>query len=198
MYRSILLTLITALLSACGLGGGPVPADHFYRLPEVVLETLSKPTIESLVVKPVKASGLYHERAMLYINVARPLEIQRYHYNFWIKKPAELIHEALYQGLKSRGIADKVSYELSENRKDYILDSRITHFERLIDGQDVTVRLGLELSLSGSELSMGQWSKHYLSIQQLNTTDIHASAKAYGTAFEDIILKLTDDLLIKK
>lgn len=198
MYRSILLTVITALLSACGLGGGPVPADHFYRFPEIVPERQSSPTIDTLVVKPVKASGLYHERAMLYINESRPLEIQRYHYNFWIKKPAELIHEGLYQGLKSRGFAANINRELSDNRDDYILDSRITHFERILDDQDASVRLGLDISLSGSGFSKGQWSKHYLSTQKLNTNDSHASAKAYGAALQDIILQFTADVLVEK
>lgn len=197
MYRSILLTVITALLSACGLGGGPVPADHFYRLPEVVLERQSKPAFDTLVIKPVKASGLYHERAMLYINESRPLEIQRYHYNFWIKKPAELIHEGLYQGFKSRGVAVNISRKLNNNSNDYILDSRITHFERILDGQNVTVRLGLDITLSGPDLSGGQWSKHYLSSQKLNTNDSHASAKAYGAALQDIVLQLAGDLLVK-
>lgn len=198
MYRLLPITFLISLLTACGLGGGPVPADHFYRLPDIVLEKQSKPAFDTLVVKPVKASGLYHERVMLYINESRPLEIQRYHYNFWIKKPAELIHEGLYQGFKSRGVAINISRKLNNNSNDYILDSRITHFECILDGQNVTVRLGLNITLSGPDLSVGQWSKHYLSSQKLHTNDVHASVKAYGTALQDIILQLSGDFLIKK
>lgn len=195
MCKLLLITILTSLLTACSLGGAPVPADHFYRIPEIIIETQVKPGIDIIVVKPVKASGLYHERAMLYIDKARPLEIHRYHYKFWSKPPADLIYEALYQGLKTSGVAVNVNRQISGSRAAYIIDSRITRFERVVDGEDVTVQVGLDVSIKSAS---DRWSKHYQSNQSLHTRDIHASAEAYGMGLQTIIKQIINDLVHKK
>ena len=112
MIRIFLLILSVNSLTACSLGGAPVPQDHYYKLPQLVISPLEEPRFKQLLIKPVKATGLYHDRAILYIEQEKPLELQRYHYNFWSETPANLLHNALYQGLSSSGLSQKISRDM--------------------------------------------------------------------------------------
>jgi len=201
MLRIIVLLLIINNIASCSLGGGPAPQDHYYRLPEVNLGNLfeSKQAVyNNIVIKPVKSTGLYHERAILFIESDKPLELQRYHYSFWASTPAELSHNALYQGLQSSGIATLVSREMPEIRPDYIIDTRIIQFERFIDGSTVNVQVSLEMSVRSGQPSGPVWSKRYNVAKQLQTTDMHDSAEAFGEALKEVSALFVKDLLINK
>jgi ABC-type uncharacterized transport system auxiliary subunit len=194
MFRIIFILVLGIATTSCSLGGGKAPQDHFYRLPEVKLEAQST-KFKSFVIKPVKSSGLYHERAILFVESERPLELQRYHYSFWSTTPAELIHNALYQGLYTSGIATQVSRALSENRPDYIIDSRIIHFERFIKNQQVDIEVELEVSVRSGNLSGVEWTKRYKAGEKVLTTDMHASVEAFGVALNNISKQIVNDLM---
>jgi len=198
MHRFFILITLISLLTACGLGGEPAPADHFYRIPEIVISPQDKSLIDTLVVKPVKASGLYHERAMLYIEKSRPLEIQRNHYHFWYKPPADLVLDALYQGLSSSKVAQQVSRVQMNQRPSYIVDSQIMKFERVLEGNEVSVQVRLEVTFIRPDNPSAQSTKYYQSNQLLQTNDKHTSAEAYGAALQDIVKQIVNDILLKK
>ncbi|MCW8936249.1 MAG: ABC-type transport auxiliary lipoprotein family protein [Gammaproteobacteria bacterium] len=201
MLRIVILLLIINNIVSCSLGGGPAPQDHFYRLPEVKLDGLSESSqvsYKNIVIKPVKATGLYHERAILFIESHKPLELQRYHYSFWSSTPAELTHNALYEGLRSSGIVTHVSRGLSELRPDYIIDTRIIQFERYIDNSAVNIQLALDISVRSGHTAGLTWTKRYKVSKTLDSTDMHASAEAFGEAFKEISTLLVNDLLNKK
>ncbi len=195
MFRVVFMALLCMSLIGCSLGGGPAPQDHFYKLPEVELAAQATPVFDELVIKPVKSSGLYHERAILFIDSDRPLELQRYHYSFWSTSPAELIHNALYEGLQSSRIAKHVARDLSALRADYIIDSRIVHFERIIQDQQVSIEVALEISLRKGGVAGVVWTKRYSVSKVLTNTDMHQSARAFGEALKDIASRLVADLL---
>ncbi|RDH84626.1 MAG: hypothetical protein DIZ80_03925 [endosymbiont of Galathealinum brachiosum] len=197
MFRLILLLLLVSSIWSCSLGGGPAPTDHFYRLPEVALDS-QVASYKSIVVKAVKSTGLYHERAILFIESDKPLELQRYHYSFWSTTPAELVHNALYQGVVSSGIADQVNRDLTENRPDFVLDTRIIHFERIINGQTVNIEIELEVSVKSGSLTGDTWTKRYKVNEALQNTDMHSTAEAFGAALTAISNELIEDLLSKK
>lgn len=201
MFRLMLLLILVNALQSCSLGGGPAPQDHFYRLPEVVLNSQvegAAGVYKNIVVKPVKSSGLYHERAILFIESDKPLELQRYHYSFWATTPAELVHNALYQGLQSSGIAITVSRDISETRPDFIIDSRIVHFERFIDAQNVTVEVALEISVRSGNPGVPAEVKRYKASETVQAMDMHASAEAFGKALSKIVKQLVAELADKK
>lgn len=201
MLRIVILLLIINNIVSCSLGGGPAPQDHYYRLPEVKLDGLSESiaaTYKNIVLKPVKATGLYHERAILFIESDKPLELQRYHYSFWSSTPAELSHNALYQGLQSSGVVTHVSRNLSELRPDYIIDTRIVKFERFIDNSSVNIQVALEISVRSGQPSGVMWTKRYNVNKQLETNDMHASVEAFGEALREISVLLVKDLVSKK
>ncbi len=197
MYRLILLLFLAMSSESCSLGSGSAPQDHFYRLPEVILGP--QPVLyKNIVIKLVKSTGLYHERAILFIERDKPLELQRYHYSFWATTPAELVHRALYQGMQSSGLAAQVSRDVSENRPDLIIDTRIIHFERIIDAQSVGIDVALEVSVRTGHASDYFWTKRYHFNEKVSTKGMHATAELFGTALERISSELVEDLQNKK
>ena len=198
MIRIFLLILSVNSLTACGLGGVSVPQDHYYKLPELVISPQKEPSFKQLLIKPVKATGLYHDRSILYIEQEKPLELKRYHYNFWSETPANLLHNALYQGLSSSGLSQTISRDIKLSYADYVIDSRVVSFERIIDSGEVTVHVALDINVRSGHNKNDQWTKRYSSTQLLTTTAMHPSAKAFGKAVEEICRQLIGDLLVKK
>ena len=197
VIRIFLLILSVNFLTACGLGGGSVPQDHYYKLPALDINAQSEPRFEQLVLKPVKATGLYHDRAILYIEQDKPLELKRYHYNFWSETPANLLHNALFQGLSRSAISKNISHDINASRPDYIIESRLVSFERQIQKNNVTIQVALDISVrSGYDVS-DQWTKRYSSQKKLVSTAMHPSAEAFGAAVQDICEQLINDLLVK-
>lgn len=195
MLRLVVVLLIAGL-SACSLGGGGAPQVHYYRLPAIIVEKQPQPHYSEILIRPVKASGLYHERAILYSTKEKPLELKRYHYRFWAQAPTELIHQALYQGLTASGLAKQVSRKPARQSPDIIIGTRIISFERVMEGSQVEVRVVLEVALR-RETGEGHWTKQYQSTQQLHTTAMHSSAEAFGRALQEITSLLVEDLLKK-
>jgi len=198
VIRIFLLILSVNFLTACGLGGASVPQDHYYKLPALEISAQPETRFEQLVIKPVKATGLYHDRAILYIEQDKPLELKRYHYNFWSETPANLLHNALYQGLSSSALAKNISRDIKVSRPDYVIDSRVVRFERVIDSGKVTIQVALDISVRSGHDVTDQWTKRYSSQQLLTTTSMHPSAEAFGQAVQDICEQLISDLLVKK
>ena len=197
MFRLILLLLLVNNIWGCSLGGGPAPKDHFYRLAEVSLESQAV-FYKSIVIQPVKSSGLYHERAILFIESDKPLELQRYHYSFWTTTPAELVHNALYQGLSSSSISDQVNREITENRPDFIVDTRIIHFERIINGQNLNIEIELEVTVRCGNLTGDTWTKRYKVNEALQNTSMHSTAEAFGAGMKLISKELVSDIMSNK
>lgn len=205
MFRLLSVLSLLGLLSACGLGGANVPETHFYRLPTINVPAQPQ-QFKHLVIHPLQASGLYHERAMLYTEQARPLQLQRYHYHLWAEKPAELIGKALYQGLRSSGIAAELSRGQLQPEQAVVIDSRIEQFERLIladSGADgVKVQVALQFSVRGAAQGDSgrddQWVKTYSAEVAVPSQRMHDTAEAYGEALQQIMQQLVADLVVKK
>lgn len=202
-YRPFGILLLLGLLSGCGLGGANVPETHFYRLPTITLPAQAK-QFSQLVIRPVQASGLYHERAMLYAEQSQPLQLQRYHYHLWAEKPAELVGRALYQGLHSSGIAAQVSQGLLQPEQAIFIDTRIDQFERLIleDGKAGRVQVALQFTVrgpvNGSDNGNHDMVKTYSAEVAVSSLRMHDSAAAFGEALQQVLQHLVADLLIKK
>lgn len=201
LFRSLGILSLLSVLTACGLGGANVPETHFYRLPTITLPAQPQ-QFSHLVIRPVQASGLYHERAMLYAEQSRPLQLQRYHYHLWAEKPAELTGRALYQGLHSSGIAADVSRGLLQPEQAIYIDTRIEQFERLILADGVKVQVALQFTVRGPDNGPvnGDYDlvKTYSADVSLPGLRMHDSAAAFGEALQQILQQLVADLLIKK
>ena len=201
VFRSLAILSLLSVLTACGLGGANVPETHFYRLPTITLPAHPQ-QFSHLVIRPVQASGLYHERAMLYAEQSQPLQLQRYHYHLWAEKPAELVGRALYQGLHSSGIAAQISQGLLQSDQAVYIDTRIEQFERLILDNGVQVQVALQFTLRGPDNGPANGTydlvKTYSAEVSLPGLGMHDSAEAFGEVLQQIMQQLVADLLLKK
>ncbi len=193
MHRVIIVTAFILMLTSCSVGVTHVPQDHYYRLHDISLPALPAPRYTDVLLRPVVASGLLHERAILFVHQQRPLEVQRHHYGFWAEKPAVLVHDALYQALVSSRIASTVRREETLVEPQLIIEPRLLHFERIIDGDEVSVKVELELTVTQGGNTAG-WSRLYRSDIEVDSFNMHDTAEAFGEALSRIALQLVSDL----
>ena len=114
VFKTLTLSLVV-LLSACQ-SAPPVPQDKYYRLTVTPGPTWTQPLLRDAVfVAPLRAEGLYAERAMLYASVQRPRELLQYHYQFWSEPPALLLQEHLRASLGASHLAAQVTDVASLN-----------------------------------------------------------------------------------
>ncbi len=193
MLRIFILPCYIAL-TACSLGGGNLPEDHFYRLPAIQLEAHKQPVFDHIVLRPVRSSGLLHDRAILFVEAGRPLQLQRYHYHFWSEAPARLVHTALQQAFESRNIARHITEDIDEERPDRVIQAELQRFERYIDGDSIQAKVELYISVRDPALNTRPWSRLYRIEVPSTGRDFHTTAEAFGRALQQISQALTEDL----
>ncbi len=191
MLRIITLLFIVYSLAGCSIGT-QIPADHFYRLPVPQLSAVDSPVMDRLVFKPVKVSGLLHDRAMLFVEQSRPLELQRHHYHFWAEAPAELIHNALFQALDKSGLAQHISRESSLQAADMTIDMQLLTMERFLTDKQDSVRLAFSVTFSATG-SKPQRKRYELELA-VDEPGIYASVSAFSSALQQLALALQQDL----
>ena len=171
----ILLFILSTLLSACGFSGSTIPADHFYRLPAPVPSTVAT-VVE---IKAVQADGVYHERALLFVDNTRPLELQRYSYHFWALTPAKMLQNYLQTCLVR---PDTV--QVSDNKQPPIqLSPVIESFERVLANDQAQAVIKLRIN-----------QRRYEATVVAESMDMHATVAAYGQAMQKICTAVANDL----
>ncbi len=193
MLRLLILVFMSQLLIACSLGGGEVPADHYYRLPEIpVVENQSK-LFSSILVNPVQVDGLYHERAILYIEKSTPLEVKRYHYHYWVEPPAKLIQKYLVLYLDRNAIAQQIITNELPDRADIEITPQVLNFERIIDGSDVRLLVAIKIDAHFLK-NKKMLSKKYQSNIKLDDNSMHATVNGFGLALAEVFSLFVSDL----
>ena len=104
----------------------------------------------------------------------------------------------MYQGVKSSGIARAVNREITSDRPDYIINSRIQRFEQFIGNDKILIEVALDVSVKAGSANLQGWNKLYEASITLNDMDMHASAQAFGDALQKITEQLMSDILAKK
>jgi len=185
------------VLTACS-STGPVPEDRFYQLQtHLTADPVQREAIlkGGLRVEPVIADPLRSGRAVLYRDVRKPLELRRYHYEFWVDQPPRMIHQALLYYLRSSGIADNIQDDTRHADTGYRLRTRLLRFERVVGEGMPGVELELEASLYSERNGALIWTGVYLRQQASDGKDMHATTRAMQQALEAILESLRTDLL---
>ena len=196
---SVYLSLVF-LLAGCS-STGPVPEDRFYQLQTHISATpvLQKAVLNgSLRVDYVMADPLRSGRAVLYRDMRKPLELHRYHYEFWVDQPPRMIHQALLNYLRSSGIADSIQGDTRHADADYRLYTRLLRFERVVGDGAPKVELELEATLYSERTRSAMWTAVYLRQQESDGKELHASVQAMQKALEAVLESLLADLVALK
>jgi ABC-type uncharacterized transport system auxiliary subunit len=184
-------------MASCGFSAGPIPADHYYRLPEAVAKKLNQPVVESFLLNPVKVEGLYHERSILYVQRAAPLEVQRYHYHYWVEPPAKLVRKYMQKYLSAAGISRNLLLNVSSYSADIEADITIVNFERIVAQGGAQILVGLQIEIKYNKDSTRVSSHYYSAKVTAKSSSLHATVEAFGQALNKIMHAFVNDLTIK-
>jgi len=186
--------LVLLLLGACS-SSAPIPEDRFYELNPKVTVSLPKASLTGgLSITHIGADTLRSGRAILYRDVSRPLELGRYHYEFWAEKPPQMIQHALLDTLRQSGVADRVQAEGRRSHFRYELDVKVRRFEALIETGRSRADVELEAVLGMADSGDPVWMKVYRQQIDARPGDMHALADAMQQGLEQIFEQLIGDL----
>lgn len=191
---------LALVLSACA-GSSMVPEDHFYRLPAIKQTDSLKlpPLFNRLGVAEPEADGLYRERAAMYVESDRPLELKRYHYRHWVYSPPVLIQQYLHDYLQASKVAGVVVKYSGDQDVDEIIGGRILRFERLVGNTQAEVLVTLELYLQQSSDDNGAdgpaliFNKQYSRQLAVKDNAFYSSAELFGEALQQIFQQFVED-----
>ena len=131
---------------------------------------------------------------MLYRDAVKPLELQRYHYEFWVDQPPRMVHRALLRYLRASGVGDTVVDGGDRADAAYRLRVRLMRFEQVMHRTSSGVEVELGISLYSERSGSLEWSEVYLQRQDSDGRDMHATAQAMQKALEHIFQSLAGDL----
>jgi len=194
MVKNLILLMLVMLTVSCSFSGGQIPADHYYRLPEAVVEKLDTPKFEHLLLNPVKVEGLYHERSILYVEQVRPLEVKRYHYPYWVETPARMVGKYAHTYLSQSGITCDLLLNASSYPADIETNITIKNFERIVNQQGAQILISLQITVKNNENSKSGFSKNYVMNVEAESKSMYASVEAFGRALNQIMASFLSDL----
>ena len=146
--RRLAASAVLLLVGGCLGSAPPVPRDHYYRVLVSAPARSALPLLPGvLVVAPLEADGLLHERPLLYSASGQPVEMQQHDYHYWIDPPPRMLQAQLVDYLRSSGLAATVVTPDLRVKADYEVSGRIKRLERLLGGGPPRVVAELELAL---------------------------------------------------
>lgn len=185
-----LAALLMVALTACSNRVAELPEDRFYRLPEPTPVAAAPRFAGTLAVALPASDGLHNERAMLYAQHDRLLEIRRYHYFFWVQTPPRLVQEHLAEYLRRARVAEPVVLADGKVGSGLRLESRLIRFERIVGGTVPQVMVELELALrDGADARRHR----YRVLLPAQDGSVYASVEAFGQALEAIYARFLQE-----
>jgi ABC-type uncharacterized transport system auxiliary subunit len=133
-------------------------------------------------------------RAILYRPAEKPLELRRYHYEFWVDEPPEMVQRALVGYLDRSGVADVVRDGSLRVNTSYSLRARLQRFEQLVGSEPSGVDVEVEIMLYSEDSDSVLWSKVYRQRQEAREGDMHTVALAMQSALDAIFHSVAKDI----
>ena len=191
LIRSVMSLVACLMLGAC-MGGTRIPEDNFYRLENVAPgSALTAPVLKGiLMIQGGAAAPVYRDRALLYSEPGSPERLQRYHYQYWVDSPPQLLQSGLAGYLRTAGVARRIVLPQDGVDADFRLRIDIERFEH-IRGQSnsrnggqvaVALRVTLIERASGKLLMQTQLQ----SDAAVQSGEFSAVALAYQQALADV------------
>ena len=183
--RTFSLALITALLIGCGTIE-PIPQDTFYRLTELSGEgsvRLSPWTEGSVVIKRVRASGIYKDRALAVLK-ADGVSLVQSKYHYWNDSPEIMVQRRIFEHAVRGEIAPHVSLEMTDDA-DYSVSGRLERFDK-VDNGGVAIELVLAVTPLGD--NPGQPFERTLKFSDTTeSADINEAVKKIAGGLDSLI-----------
>lgn len=196
MLRFMYILVVSLSLLACATSE-PVPEDRFYQLRPVEPDKVfSSPVLAGgLEVDYTGADPLRSGRAVVYSEKARPLQLNRYHYAFWVDQPPRLVHSQLVQYLRASGISDRIDDGGQRETAQFRLKTQVLKFEQVRGGSEPEVIVELEASLENLPEGSVLWTSVYRQRQTTGGDHMHATAESMQSALGQVFGELMQDLV---
>jgi ABC-type uncharacterized transport system auxiliary subunit len=174
----------------------PVPEDRFYRLATVhPAGRLPAPVLRGgLSVDYVQADPLRSGRSVLYSDSRSPLQLRRYHYEFWVDQPPRLLRRALASYLREAGVADQVVAVDEHPGTAYSLRLRLLKFEQVLNKAGAGVSVAVEATLARSPDAIA-WTRVYERSRASASARMDDTASAMQAALGEVFAQLEADLV---
>ncbi|MGH8597594.1 MAG: ABC-type transport auxiliary lipoprotein family protein [Gammaproteobacteria bacterium] len=185
--KVVLLVASLGTLASCG-SVAPLPDDVFLRpaLPttEVRASGAQGWTNGELRVAPVKAAGLYHERAIAYSD-DDGASLRQHRYLFWLEPPEEIVRQSLIEHLRASGVAPQVVSQ-SSTAVSLEVVATIKRFEQLVsaEGRAMQAEVGFQIRTLPDGESV--FNQSYRAREVCTEATAAASALAMGRALDGV------------
>ncbi len=193
--RGALLVVFFGVLIASGCQTLPaVPEHKYYRLRVAPAPArLVQPTLlqGELVVRPLRADGLYTERAIVYSD-ERQLQLQQYHYHHWLYSPPRLVQEYLAGRLRQDGVASVVRLDGPSAETAYAVSGRIVRFDKIVAASQIRASVALELRLEKKNRML--WQQIYTASEVTTDASMAGFVVAMETALNRVYSEFFKDL----
>lgn len=195
MNRIVTCLLLSLLLGGCS-STAPVPEDRFYRLSTIhPHEVLSRAVLTGgLGIDYVRADPLRGGRAVLFRDTRRPLQLQRYRYEFWVDQPPRMVRQALAAYLREAGLADHIVDFDDRTDSAWRLGMRLLQFEQVLDTNAVAVEIALEVSLVSPTSDTPLITRVYEQRRASDGPGMHDTVSAMQAALGAVFADLQTDL----
>lgn len=191
LFRGLAAATLIAVLSGCQ--SLPAAPEHkYYRLlPEAAAPAARAVLSGELVVRPLRAEGLYSERAIVFSDEEQR-RLQQYHYHHWLYPPGQLVQEHLAGWLAQTGIAPRVRLQDRGGESPYAVTGRIVRFEKIIVGGKAKASVALDLRLENKGRVL--WQRSYAASRELADASMNGFAAAMEDALQLIYTEFVADL----
>lgn len=142
-WMAVVLVPIALLLTGCF---GSQTAKRYFEIKPPVVENPLQKTERRILIEPVTTSGIYDDFRIVYR--VSPYQINYYSYDFWAKKPARMIHSAIFHFLQTCGGFDRIDEMVAPENPDVIFKSKLNAIEEIDGGAVWYARLALELEMT--------------------------------------------------
>ena len=190
MLKYALSICLVLILSACA-SQAPLPADHYYRLPElnsIAGDTVSK--YEAISVIRFQADGLHKERALIYSEDG--LELKQYHYHHWTSPPHQLLQQRLAEILRKRGIS-RLVLTTFEGNSELIIKGKVIAFERLVNESQDKVKVTLEFRVDANFEDLPLLYQSYTETVAVSEPSIISVVNSFDLAINTIFERFYTD-----
>ena len=186
--RTFALCISLALILPACQTVPPVPELRYYRLyAPVATSPLPQRSGGDVCVLPLRAEGLYNERAILFSSDGQRL-LQQYHYQYWLYPPTQLVQDYLVEQWRQEESGRNVRAAERGGGCAWQVSGRILRFERVLAGNKAVVQLELSLEKGGLTL----WRQTYAAEESQSENSISAFVVATENALRRIAVNFDD------
>lgn len=130
MKRFSIILLLFVLAAIIFSGCMTSPYRRYFQLKLPVGEVSGRqPMDRVLLVKRVQVDKIYDDYRLVYRE--SPFELNYYSYSFWIKKPGELIRDAIFEFLNKNNVFRRVIRQFSEGTPDMTMQAKVLILEEV-------------------------------------------------------------------